>query len=76
MYPDVRDVLSEHLLHTVTSLERFYISCFGLDPNSDPDYIEVEEEEEWPPLQLEIIVCSVRYFGKSMKWKMENYAFR
>ncbi|XP_052812721.1 inactive dipeptidyl peptidase 10-like [Mya arenaria] len=46
IYPDVRNIFDSHLLHVVNSIERFYIDCFGLDPNSDPVYIVEDEEED------------------------------
>ncbi|WAR09714.1 DPP10-like protein, partial [Mya arenaria] len=36
IYPDIRNIFDSHLSHVVNSIERFYIDCFGLDPNSDP----------------------------------------
>jgi hypothetical protein len=32
--------------HVITSIENFFVKCFGIDPNAEPNYYVEDEEEE------------------------------
>ncbi|KAL4217014.1 diacylglycerol pyrophosphate phosphatase [Mactra antiquata] len=48
VYPDSRDVFEDYFVkrHMLTSIENFFIDCFGIDPSADPKYFVEDAGEE------------------------------
>ncbi|XP_045180059.2 inactive dipeptidyl peptidase 10-like [Mercenaria mercenaria] len=48
IYPDSADCLEDPRVrqHVITSIENFFVNCFGIDPNAEPTYYKEYEEEE------------------------------
>ena len=56
IYPDSSDCLEDpHIRqHVITNMENFFVKCFGIDPNAEPNYYVEDEEEEQVGLVSEI----------------------